>query len=336
MAKKKEAGQEELPRASRRRGWLGRAVGAVDWHHHDPLFWKETRTAYLYLLPAFVILAVFVFYPFFSAFWISLFKWDILPPRPYVGFANYTYISHDKYFWRSLWHTFYYVIITVPVTLFLAILVASLLNKGLRFLSFARTSFFLSYISPIVAISMVWRWMYNADYGLLNYFLSLLDKLPFVHLHAIDWLNDPKYALNAVIILSIWHYVGYQAIILLAGMQNIEQQYYDAAKVDGASGFRSWWHVTIPLLTPQLFFVFIISLIGSFKVFTEVNVMLMGPGPLRSAETIVYYILRASGRVDGTTQHLGRAAAASVVLFGIIFALTIFQMAVTQRKVHYQ
>ncbi|MCX6100459.1 MAG: sugar ABC transporter permease [Candidatus Bipolaricaulota bacterium] len=317
------------------RGWA-RALNPVAWYRKAPLLWRESSTAYLYLLPALVILGAFVFYPFFSAFYISLFKWGLLPPRPYVGFANYTYIFHDKYFWRALWHTFYYVIITVPVTLSLAILVATLLNKGLRFLSFARTSFFLSYISPIVAIAMVWQWMYNANYGLINYLLSLLNKLPFVHIHNVDWLNDPHWALPALIILSIWHYVGYQAIILLAGMQNIEQQYYDAAKVDGASGFRSWWHITIPLLTPQLFFVLIISLIGSFKVFTEIMVLFNGSGPLRSAESIVYYILRASGRIDSSTMHLGRAAAASVVLFGIIFILTIFQMTVTQRKVHYQ
>ena len=315
---------------------VARAVNPLAWYRRLPPFWKETGTAYLYLLPALVVLGVFVFYPFFSAFWISLFKWGLLPPRPYIGLANYTYIFNDKYFWRALWHTLYYVAITVPVTMFLAILVATLLNKGLRFLSFARTSFFLSYISPIVAIAMVWRWMYNADYGLINYFLSLLDKLPFVEVNSINWLNDPNWALPAVIILSVWHYVGYQAIILLAGMQNVEQQYYDAAKVDGATGFRSWWHVTIPLLTPQLFFVFIISLIGSFKVFTEVIILLNGPGPLRSGETIVYYILRFSGRVDSATMHLGRAAAASVILFGIIFLLTVFQMTVTQRKVHYQ
>ncbi|HRS14310.1 MAG TPA: sugar ABC transporter permease [Candidatus Bipolaricaulis sp.] len=312
------------------------ALNPVNWYRKDPALWRESGTAYLYLLPALIILGIFVFYPFFSAFYISLFKWGILPPRPYVGFANYSYIFNDKYFWRALWHTFYYVIITVPVTLFLAILVATLLNKGLRFLSFARTSFFLSYISPIVAIAMVWRWMYNADYGLINYLLSLLNKLPFVHIDPIAWLNDPRYSIPALIILSVWHYVGYHAIILLAGMQNIEQQYYDAAKVDGASGFQTWLHVTVPLLTPQLFFVLIMSLIGSFKVFTEVITLFNGPGPLRSAETIVYYILRMSGRIDSATMHLGRAAAGSVVLFGIIFVLTIFQMTVTQRRVHYQ
>jgi len=296
----------------------------------DRAFWRETLEAYWYLIPAFLVLGTFVFYPFFSAFKLSLFKWSSLnPPGDFIGFENYRYIFHDRFFWKDLGHTFYYVGITVPVTLTLAILVATLLNKGLRLLSFARTSFFLSYISPIVAMVMVWRWMYNVDYGLINYFLSL------VGIDAVSWLNDPRYALPAVIILSVWHYVGYQAIILLAGMQSIEQQYYDAAKVDGASGFQTWWKVTVPLLSPQIFFVFIISLIGSFKVFTEVYVLFNGPGPLRSAETIVYYIIRSAGRIDNVGNHTGRAAAASVVLFGIIFLFTIIQLTVTQKRVHY-
>ncbi|MCX6093683.1 MAG: sugar ABC transporter permease [Candidatus Bipolaricaulota bacterium] len=296
----------------------------------DRTYWRETFEAYWYLLPAFLVLGAFVFYPFFSAFKLSLFKWNSLtPPGDFIGFENYRYIFHDKYFWKDMWHTFYYVGITIPVTLTLAILVATLLNKGLRALAFARTSFFLSYISPIVAMVMVWRWMYNTDYGLINYFLSLF------HIDAVAWLNDPHYALPAVIILSVWHYVGYQAIILLAGMQNIEQQYYDAAKVDGATGFQTWWSVTVPLLSPQIFFVFIISLIGSFKVFTEVYVLFNGPGPLRSAETLVYYIIRSAGRIDTATNHTGRAAAASVVLFGIIFLFTIIQLTLTQKRVHY-
>jgi multiple sugar transport system permease protein len=315
-----------------------RGDGKSRWHlpfkWRSPQYWRETGAAYLYLLPALVILGIFVFYPFFSAFRLSLHKWSLLPPRPFIGSDNYRIIFADKYFWRALWHTFYYVGVNVPVTLFLALLVASLLNKGLRFLSFARTSYFLAYISPLVAVTMVWRWMYNANYGLLNYLLSFLNKIPFIHINLIDWLRDPRYALAAVIIMSVWRFVGYQAIILLAGMQNIEKQYYDAAKVDGATGLQIWRKITVPLLTPQLFFVFIISLIGSFKVFTEIFVLFSGtPGPLKSAETLVYYILRI-GRLQG--NHLGRAAAASVVLFGIIFAFTIFQLTVTQKRVHYQ
>ncbi|MDD5220847.1 MAG: sugar ABC transporter permease [Candidatus Bipolaricaulis sp.] len=296
----------------------------------DREFWRESMAAYAYLLPAFLILGAFVFYPFFSAFRLSLFKWSSLkPPGTFIGLDNYRYLFGDKYFWKAMGHTFYYVGITVPVTLILAILVATLLNKGLRLLSFARTSFFLSYISPIVAMVMVWRWMYNTDYGLINYFLSLF------HVDAVAWLNDPRWSLPAVILLSIWHYVGYQAIILLAGMQGIEQQYYDAAKVDGASGFQTWRRVTVPLLSPQIFFVFVISLIGSFKVFTEVNVLFNGPGPLRSAETLVYYIIRSAGRIDNATNHTGRAAAASVLLFGIIFIFTMIQLTLTQKRVHY-
>ncbi len=316
----------------------GRWSNLVALYQRLPEYWRETALAYCYLLPAFVILGVFTFYPFFSAFRLSLYKWDILnPPGTFAGLANYTYIFHDKYFWNALWNTFTYVGVTVPVTIFLALLVATLLNKGLRLLSFARTAYFLAYISPLVAVTMVWRWMYNADYGLLNYFLSLFNKIPFVHINLIEWLRDPHYALPAVIIMSVWRYVGYNAIILLAGMQNIEKQFYDAARVDGASGFQTWRKVTVPLLTPQIFFVFVMSLIGSFKVFTEVYVLFAGtPGPLKSAETLVFYILRMSGRIGNGSMRLGLAAAASVILFAIIFAFTIFQMTVTQRRVHYQ
>lgn len=197
-------------------------------------FWLESCQAYLYLLPAFAILAVFTFYPFFSAFRLSLYKWSAIhPPGTYVGLQNYTRIFADRHFWNAVWNTFYYVGVSVPVTLFVALLVANLLNKPLRGRVFARTSFFLAYITPLVAVAMVWSWMYNWHYGLLNYFLSLLG------INLVNWLMDPKFAMPAVIIMSVWRFVGYQAIILLAGLQNIDQMYYDAAKVDGASGFPS-------------------------------------------------------------------------------------------------
>ena len=298
-----------------------------DWRKGS--FWKETVAAYLYILPALAILGLFVFYPFFSAFRLSTFKWSLVhPPGTFIGWGNYRYIFHDKYFWRALWHTFYYVGVNVPVTLLLALLVANQLNKSLRFLSFARISYFLAFITPLVAVSMVWRWLYNWQYGLLNYFLG------FFGVNLINWLGDKHYAMPAVIIMSIWRYVGYEAIILLAGLQSIDKMYYEAARVDGASGFQIWRKVTVPLLTPQIFFVFIISLIGSFKVFTEIYVLFGGTsGPLRSAETLVFYIMRQG---FFGTQHLGRAAAASVVLFAIIFAFTLFQLMVTQKRVHYQ
>jgi len=291
-------------------------------------FWKDTTWAYIYVTPALIILAIFTFYPFFSAFRLSLFKVSFTNfPGQYIGFDHFRYILGDKYFWRALWHTLFIVGVSVPVTLFCALLVASLLNKSLRFRTFSRTSFFLSYITPMVAVIMVWRLMYNESYGLLNYFLSLFG------IHRIAWLNNPQYALPSVIILSVWRYVGYQAIILLAGMQGIDKMYYEAARIDGASGSQVWRKITVPLLTPQIFFLLIISMIGSFKIFTEVYVLFNGPGPLKAAETLVYYIMRQG---FFGTQHLGRAAAASIVLFAIIFVVTLLQMQIAKRRVHYQ
>lgn len=291
-------------------------------------FWRDTGLAYLYLLPALLVLSTFVFYPFFSSFRISFYDWrPTAPLQRYMGLGNYEFIFGDRYFRQSLWQTFYYVVATVPTTLILALVLATLLNRGLRLLPFWRTAYFLPYVTPLVAIALVWQWIYNWRYGLLNYFLS------FFGVSLIRWLEDPLWAMPAVIIMNVWRYVGYQAIILLAGMQAIDKEYYDAAKVDGAGGVKLFRHITLPLLSPQIFFVFIISLIGSFKVFTEVNVLFSGTsGPLRGAQTLVYYIYD-----QGFVRfRMGRAAAAAVVLFGIIFVLTLIQMTVTQRRVHYE
>ena len=291
-------------------------------------FWKETGWAYVYLAPALIILAAFTFYPFFSAFYISLFKVKITDfPGTYVGLKNFAYVFRDRYFWQALWNTLTIVATSVPTTIVLALGVATLLNKSLKIRTFARTSFFLSYITPTVAVIMVWRLMFNESYGLLNYLIGLFG------IHRIAWLNDKAFSIPAVVILSVWRYVGYQAIILLAGMQGIDPMYYEAARIDGASGFQLWKKITVPLLTPQIFFLLIISMNGSFKIFEEVFVLFNGPGVLNSAETLVYYIIRQGFQF---TPHYGRAAAASIVLFGIIFLVTLLQMYVARKRVHYQ
>ena len=291
-------------------------------------YWKETGWAYTYLFPTLLILAVFTFFPFFSAFRLSLFKVSFVNfPGAYIGLDHFRYIFGHRYFWKSLWQTLYIVGTSVPITIILALGVASLLNKSLRFRTFARTSFFLSYITPMVAVIMVWQLMYNTHYGFINYVLGLFG------VSKIGWLEKPEFALPAVIILNIWRYVGYQAIILLAGMQGIDKMYYEAARIDGASGFQVWRKITVPLLTPQIFFLLIVSLIGTFKIFTEVFVLFNGPGPLKSAMTLVYYIIWQGFQ---GTPHYGRAAAASVILFAIIFAVTLIQMRVAKTRVHYQ
>jgi len=255
-------------------------------------------------------------------------QWALDP----VGWDNFRQAFRDPDFSKALLNTLTYVGISVPVTLILALLIATLLNQAVFGRALFRLVNFLPYITPVVAITMVWQWIYDRDFGLLNYFLSSIAKLFGAQFSLFDWLNDARLALPALIIMNVWRFVGYQALILLAGMQGIDREYYEAARVDGASGFQVWRRITIPLLSPQIFFVFIISMIGSFKIFEEVLILFMGPGPQKSALTIVYYVFTKAF----DSGHYGLASAASVILFAIIFALSLFQLTVVQRRVHYE
>ncbi len=291
-------------------------------------FWRDTARAYLYLLPALIILGVFTFYPFVKAFWISFYHWRIRNPE-FIGWENYIKIFHDDLFWLSLWHTVYYVLGSVIPTMTLAMFIAVLLNSKIRGRSFFRTAFFLPYITNTVAASMVFLWIYDRDYGLLNYFLHTL-----FHIRLIDWLNTPQFAMPAVILMGIWRFLGFDVVIFLAGLQSIDRTYYEAAEVDGATGWARFRHITLPLLSPTTFFVFIISIIGAFKVFQEIFILWSGPsgGPLHSAMTMMIYFYNTSWG----EWHLGRGAAVANILFVIIFIITLIQMRLSKRWVFYQ
>ncbi len=250
----------------------------------------------------------------------------------FVGWNNFIQAFRDPDFSKALTITLKYVGVSVPVTLTLALLIATLLNQAVFGRALFRLVNFLPYITPVVAITMVWQWIYDRDFGLLNYLLSSIAKVFGAKFSLFDWLNDARLALPALIIMNVWRFVGYQAVILLAGMQGIDREYYEAARVDGASGFQVWRRITLPLLTPQIFFIFIIAMIGSFKIFQEVLILFMGPGPQKSALTIVYYVFT---KAFDSGQY-GLASAASVVLFAIIFVLSLFQLTVVQRRVHYE
>ncbi len=291
-------------------------------------FWRDTAQAYLYLLPAIVILGTFTFYPFIQAFWISFYRWKIRNPE-FIGWENYIRIFHDDLFWLSLWHTVYYVLGSVIPTMTLAMLIAVLLNSKIRGRSFFRTAFFLPYVTNTVAASMVFLWIYDRDYGLLNYILHNL-----FHIRLIDWLNTPQFAMPAVILMGIWRFLGFDIVIFLAGLQGIDKTYYEAAEVDGATGWARFRYITLPLLSPTTFFVFIISIIGAFKVFQEIFILWSGPGggPLHAAMTVmVYFYNTAWGQ-----WQLGRGAAVANILFVIIFIITLIQMRLSKRWVFYQ
>ena len=302
---------ENAPLARHSRVRLWRALG-------------ENALAYLYLAPTLLILGTFNFYPVVKALQISLTRWD--PRHPvYVGLENYSELLGDEEFWAANGHTLYFVAGTVVPSIVIALGVALLLNVPIAGRGFYRLAYFAPYITTVVAVSMVWAWIFNSRYGLLNYFLTLL------HLPTPAWLLDPRWTMPAVIIMSIWKGLGFNVVIFLAGLQNVDRELQEAARVDGAAGWTIFRHITWPLLSPVTFFVAIISVIGAFKVFTEIYVLFGGSGPLRSVSTIVMFVYEKAFR----EFRLGYAAAASYVLFGLIFIVTLLQFWASRKRVHY-
>lgn len=305
--------------------WLDMPVGGTraTWRR----FWADTSLAYLFLLPTLLVLGTFHFYPVFKALALSLYDWDMMSPdKAFIGLGNYTEILSDPLFWKALKNTMIFVIGSVPLEIALALGVAVLLNQGLRFRAVYRLAFFVPYVTTVVAIAMVWGWIFHDQWGLLNHLLSWVGVAPQ------NWLLNPKWTLFNIIIISIWKTLGYTAIIFLAGLQNMDKELYNAARVDGANSCQIFWQITWPLLTPTTFFVSITSLIGAFKVFTEIFVLYGGrPGALNSGITIVFYLYEKAWG----DYRFGYASAAAYLLFFMVMAVTIMQLWIAKKHVHY-
>ncbi len=290
-------------------------------------FWGDSLLAYLFLLPSLLVLGTFTFYPVIRAGILSLYDANMAGTvKEWIGLGNYKEVLTDEAFWVAIKNTFIFVIGTVPIEIMLALGVAVLLNKGLKARALYRLAFFLPHITTTVAISMVWLWIYHEQYGLLNHILGWFGVSPA------KWLLDPKYTMVTIIILSIWKTLGFTSVIFLSGLQNVDKELYNAAKVDGANDRQVFWNVTWPMLSPTTFFVSITSVIGAFKIFTEIFVLYGGkPGPLRVANTIVFYIYEAAWG----DFRAGFASAASYVLFFLVLAVSMFQLWYAKRHVHY-
>jgi len=309
-------------------GWvalLGLGLGFSAWAgaaQADPRSFRETITAWGFIGPAVIHLAIFAFAPLVFAAWLSLHRWGLIEPaRPFVGLANFREIGGDERFWHSLGITALYSLY-VPATMVLALLAALALDRsGIR-VRLARTVLFLPFISSVVAIALVWQWMYQADFGLIN---TLLARIGVT---GPDWLGDPKFALVSVMILSVWVHLGYQMVIFLAGLQGIPQVYHDAARVDGAGPWQRFRRITLPLLRPTILFVLVTGTISSFQVFTYVSVMTEG-GPLHSTEVVVYRIYQEAWEF----LRFGTASAMSLVLLAILLVATWLQFRWLGRKV---
>ena len=288
-------------------------------------FQKYEWSAYAYLFPALIIILVFHVLPIFYAMVISVHSGGMTNYfKNFAGLSNFKYVLTNKHFWYSMWNTVYYVAGTVPAQIFLSLFIAILLNQKIKGLETYRVIYFLPVITSVNAISIVWKYIYQ-KYGVLNSFVGFLTGMP-----GPDWLMDTAWAMPAIIIMSIWKGLGYNVIIFLAGLQNVPPSLYDAAKIDGAGRWKTFWNVTWPMISPTTFFVMIMSTISSFQVFAQVY-MMTGGGPQESTTVVIYYLYQLA-----YVEHkMGRASALAFILFLIIFAITYLQKKFTAKRVHY-
>ena len=292
----------------------------------SPMQRKEYLTFLLFIAPNLLLFIVFTFWPLIYSFELSFFKWNMISPtKTFVGLGNYTKMIEDPVYWLVVKNTAYVAAGTVFVKLAIALALALLLNQKLAGRTFYRAIIFSPTFTTSVAVAMVWTWIFDPFYGVLRVPLNWLG------IASPHWLSDVQWTVPALIIVSIWAGVGYDMVIFLAGLQAIPRTLYEAAKVDGASGWHLFRHITLPLLSPTTFFLVVTSIISSFKIFDLVSVM-TGGGPLNSSNVYIYYLYQNGFK----WFKMGYASTLAVTFFVIVLIITIFQTILSKRWVHYQ
>ncbi len=288
---------------------------------------SRSYAAWWFVAPALLVLAVFFFIPVLAAFAMSLTDFDLyalgdLSNLRVIGLRNYGQLLVDPLFWKALGNTFYFVLLGVPLSIGASLGAALLVNSKLaRFRNFFRTVYFAPVVTTLVAVAVVWRYIFHTRYGFLNYVLS------WVGIDPIDWMGEPRWAMPAIVILAVWKNFGYNMIILLAALQSIPDDLYEAARIDGASGWQLFRHVTLPGLAPVLSLVSILTIAGYFQLFAEPYVMTEG-GPLQSTMSVLYFMYEEGFK----WWSLGRASAVAFLLFVIMFAITLLQLSVSRHR----
>ncbi|MBP1631586.1 MAG: ABC-type sugar transport system, permease component [Bacteroidetes bacterium] len=265
-------------------------------------------SALLFLSPTLVIFTAFILFPVFFSFYLSFHSWNMFSgDTTFVGLENYSRMIQDAEFWQVLGNTAVYTFGTIPINMALSLWVAYLLNKKLKGKKFLRTAFFAPVIISPVAAAVIWRWMYDPNFGLVNYLIS------FLGIGSINWLNEPTAAMFALIIMGVWKTFGINMILFSAGLQGIPDNYYEAAELDGAGKWAKFYHITIPMLAPTTFFIMIMSMISSFQVFDIVYVLTSG-GPMGSTKVLVFYVYEYAFKFF----EMGYASAISYFLFAVL------------------
>lgn len=275
-----------------------------------------------FVLPNFIGFGALTMIPVLTLFYYAFTSWSVFGKAKFTGLENFTRLATDASFWTAFWNTMYYTVFHIPLTLGLALGLALLLNQKLRGVAFFRTAAFFPYITSIVAIAVVWNMLFSPQFGPINQFLQALGVT-----NPPGWTASATWSMPAVIIVGTWREMGYYMVLLLAGLQTIPGELYEAARVDGANAVDRFWNVTLPMLRPTMFFVTVMLTIGSFKVFDLILVMTEG-GPGQSTLVLSQYIYQ-KGFVE---NDFGYASAVSIVLFAICLVVTVVQFLVNKRR----
>jgi multiple sugar transport system permease protein len=288
---------------------------------------RVQRAAWWFVAPALIVIGVFFFVPVLGALVMSLTDFDLYALSDFdnlrfIGFDNYARLLREPLFWKALGNTLYFVALGVPLSIGVSLGAALLVNSKLaRFRGLFRTVFFAPVVTTLVAVAVVWRYIFHTRYGFLNYGLTSVGLDP------IDWMGDPQWAMPAIIILAVWKNFGYNMIILLAALQNIPDDLYEAARIDGASGWQIFRHITLPGIGPVLLLVSILTMTGYFQLFAEPYVMTEG-GPLQSTLSVLYFMYEEGFK----WWSLGRASAVAFLLFVLMFAVTVVQLRLGRQR----
>ena len=288
---------------------------------------RRPPAGWWFVAPAVAVIGLFFFVPVVAALALSLTDFDIyalanLGNLRFVGLGNYRELLANPLFWQALGNTLYFVVVGVPLSITASLGAALLLDARVaRFKAFFRTALFAPVVTTLVATAVIWRYLLHARYGLINYALGEVGVSP------IDWLGDPHWAMPAIILFAVWKNFGYNMIIFMAGLQTIPEDLYEAARIDGASAIRRFWHVTLPGLAPTIVVVSLLTITGYLQLFAEPYVMTQG-GPAQSTVSVLYFMYEQGFK----WWSLGTASAVAFLLFGLMLAVTVVQMVIARRS----
>jgi len=280
------------------------------------ILYSDTTWAFILLLPNFLGFMIFLMVPMVVSFGMSFVSWDLFGPVRWVGLGNYIELFfEDQVFRRVFWNTLYFTAVTVPISIVLSLLLALAMDQKIIGIRFFRVAYFMPVISSMIAVAIVWQWIYNPEFGLLNYILGLIG------IEGQSWLSDVFLAMPAIIVVAIWQGLGFNMLLFLAGLQGISEIYYEAAEVDGAGWFQKFWNITIPLLAPTTFFILVMAVIGALQAFDAVYLMTAG-GPARATSVLAHYLFQNAFQYF----RMGYASAIAYVLFFLVLSFTLIQL----------